>query len=102
MKKKITRKGYRVLAVVWTLAAASMAVAFVRRLAQFSLPLLALTALSILTAAHFWQSYRRTPEDAAGDPFASTPKFADDPVLFDDDPPRAGRLNKDSEENTHE
>ena len=94
MKKKITKKGYRVLAVVWTLAAASMAVAFVRRLA--------LTALSILAANNFWQSYRRTPEETAGDPFASPPKFSGDPVLFDDDPPRFDHLNKDSEENTHE
>ena len=94
MKKKITKKGYRVLAVVWTLAAASMALAFGRRLA--------LTALSILAANNFWQSYRRAPDEAAGDPFASPPKFADNPVLFDDDPPRAGHLNKDSEENTHE
>lgn len=102
MKKKITKKGYRVLAVVWTLAAASMAVAFVRRLAQFSLPLLALTALSILVANNFWQSYRRAPDEAAGDPFSSPPKFSGDPVLFDDDPPRFDHLNKDSEENTHE
>lgn len=46
--------------------------------------------------------YRRTPEETVRDPFASPPKFADNPVLFDDDPPRAGHLNKDSEENTHE
>ena len=32
MNKKIPKKGYRVLAIVWTLAAASMAVAVVRRL----------------------------------------------------------------------
>ena len=102
MKKMIPKKGYRVLAVVWTLAAASMAVAFVRRLAQFSLPLLALTALSILVANNFWQSYRRTPEETVRDPFASPPKFSGDPVLFDDDPPRFDHLNKDSEENTHE
>ena len=99
MKKKITKKGYRVLAVVWTLAAATMAVAFVRRLAQFSLPL---TALSILAANNFWQSYRRTPEETVRDPFSSPPKFSGDPVLFDDDPPRFDHLNKDSEENTHE
>lgn len=102
MKKNITRKGCRTLAIVWTLAAASMAVAFVRRLAQFSLPLLALTALSILAANNFWQSYRRTPEETVRDPFSSPPKFSGDPVLFDDDPPRFDHLNKDSEENTHE
>lgn len=102
MKKNITKRGCRTLAVVWTLAAASMAVAFVRRLAQFSLPLLALTALSILAANNFWQSYRRTPEETVRDPFSSPPKFSGDPVLFDDDPPRFDHLNKDSEENTHE
>ena len=93
--KKIPKKGYRVLAIIWALA-------FVRRLAQFSLPLLALTALSILAANNFWQSYRRTPEETVRDPFSSPPKFSGDPVLFDDDPPRFDHLNKDSEENTHE
>lgn len=105
MKKKITKKGYRVLAIVWTLAAASMSVAFVRRLAEFNLPLLALTALSILVAANFWKSCRRTPEQAQAAPrslFDSPPKFSGDPVLFDDDPPRFDHPNKDSEENTHE
>ena len=72
------------------------------RAAQFSLPLLALTALSILAANNFWQSYRRTPEETVRDPFSSPPKFSGDPVLFDDDPPRFDHLNKDSEENTHE
>jgi hypothetical protein len=66
------------------------------------LPLLALTALSILAANNFWQSYRRTPEETVRDPFSSPPKFSGDPVLFDDDPPRFDHLNKDSEENTHE
>ncbi len=104
MKKKITKKGYRVLAIVWTLAAASMSVAFVRRLAEFNLPLLALTALSILVAANFWKSYRRTPEQAQAPRslFDSPPKFSGDPVLFDDDPPCFDHPNKDSEENTHE
>ena len=66
MKKQITKKGYRVLAIVWTLAAASMAVAFVRRLGEFNLLLLLLLVLSLLTASNFWKAYRRTPgEDPA-------------------------------------
>ena len=65
--KRIDKKGYRVLAVVWTLAAASMAVAFVRRLAEFNLLLLLLLALSTLTASNFWKAYRRAPEVGAGD-----------------------------------
>ncbi len=63
MKKQITKKGYRVLAIVWTIAAASMAVAFVRRLAEFNLLLLLLLVLSLLTASNFWRAYRRTPEE---------------------------------------
>ena len=86
MKKEITKKGYRTLAIVWTLAAAAMAVAFVRRLAEFSLPLLLLLALSVLVAANFWKSYQRTPEKTCPDPFDTPPKFADNPILFDDDP----------------
>ncbi|MBD5098433.1 MAG: hypothetical protein HDT35_02595 [Clostridiales bacterium] len=97
MKKKINRQGYRTLAIVWTLAAAAMAVAFVRRLAEFNLALLLLLALSVLVAANFWKSYRRTPEEGSGiDPFATPPKFADDPILFDDDP------NQTLEEKDHE
>ncbi len=99
MKKKISKKGYRVLAVVWTLAAASMAVAFVRRLAEFNLLLLLLLVLSTLTAASFWKSYRMTPEEKGVGPFAAPPRFSDHPVLFDDDPPHT---NQDSEENDHE
>jgi len=99
MKKKISRKGYRMLAIVWTLAAASMAVAVVRRLAEFNLLLILLLILSTLTAAGFWKSYRMTTEDQDADPFCSPPKFADDPVLFEDDPPHT---NQDSEEKNHE
>jgi len=99
MKKKITKKGYRLLAVIWTLAAASMAVAFVRRLAEFNLLVLLLLALSTLTAANFWKAYRMTPEEKGVDPFHEPPKFADHPALFDDDPPNP---NKDSEENDNE
>ena len=103
MRKKIPKSGYRVLAIVWTLAAASMAVAFVRRLPQFNLPLFLLLALSVLTAANFWQSHRRTPEEAPPDLFSTPPRFADNPVLFDDIPePCAKPFHKDSEENTHE
>lgn len=97
MKKKITRQGYRTLAIIWTLAAASIAVAFVRRLAEFNLLLLLLLALSVLTAANFWKCCKRTPEEARGaDPFAAPPKFAENPILFDDDP------NQNSEEKDHE
>ena len=97
-KKEITKKGYRVLAVVWTLAAASMATAFVRRLAEFNLFLLLMMALSTLIAANMWKTYQKTPEEIVLDPFDAPPKFADDPVLFDDDPPQ----HKNSEENNHE
>ena len=103
MKKRITKKGYRVLAIVWTLAAASMAVAFVRRLPQFNLLLFLLLALSVLTAGNFWQAHRRTPEDAPPDLFSTPPRFAENPVLFDDIPETHTQpFQKDSEENTHE
>ena len=98
-KKTITRKGYRMLAIVWTLAAASMAVAFVRRLAEFNLFLLLMAVLSTLLAANFWKSWRNTPpEEVSLDPFDAPPEFADNPVLFDDDPPQ----HNDSEENDNE
>ena len=96
MKKKITKQGYRTLAVVWTLAAAAMAVAFVRRMAEFNLMLLLLLVLSTLSAANFWKTYHRTPEKAGAARFDAPPKFADNPVLFDDGP------NQDSEEKNHE
>lgn len=96
-KKPILKNGYRVLAIVWTLAAAAMAVAFVRRLAEFNLFLLLMTALSTIIAAGSWKTYHRTPEAVSPvDPFDTPPKFADNPVLFDDDP------NQDSEEKNHE
>ena len=95
MKKNITRKGCRTLAIVWTLAAASMAVAFVRRLAEFNLFLLLMLVLSVFTAAGFWRTWRGMEEEAPRDPFGAPPRFADDPVLFDDDPPQPN----DSEEN---
>lgn len=97
MKKEISRKGYRTLAIIWTLAAASVAVAFVRRLAEFNLFLLLLLVLSTLAAASFWRCCKRMPKEGGGvDPFGAPPKFADNPVLFDDDP------NQDSEEKNHE
>ena len=94
-KKTISKKGYRTLAIVWTLAAAAMAVAFVRRLAEFNLFLLLMTVLSMLLASNFWKSWRNIPEESVLDPFDAPPEFADDPVLFDDDPPQ----HNDSEEN---
>ncbi len=63
MKKKIPKKGYRVLAIVWALAAASMAVAVVRRLPELNIAHLALLAASAVAARSFWKTYRRTPED---------------------------------------
>ncbi len=106
MRKRIPKSGYRVLAVIWTLAAASIAVAFVRCLpVEFNLFLLLLLALSILTASNFWRTYHNTPGEelqTPEDPFAAPPKFSGDPVLFDDDPPSAAQPNKDSEENDNE
>ena len=63
MNKKISKKGYRVLAIVWTLAAASMAVAVVRRLPELNMAWLLLLAASAVAARSFWKTYRRTPED---------------------------------------
>ena len=119
MKKEISKKGYRTLAVTWTLAAAAMAVAFVRRIAEFNLLLLLLLVLSTLIASSFWRSYHATPERESvvpgHDPFDDPPSFRDDPELFDDAPPPIGsqlfaddapsparRPNQDSEEKDHE
>ena len=63
MKKNISRRGYRVLAIVWTLAAASMAVAVVRRLPELNMVHLLLLAASAVAAMSFWKTYKRTPED---------------------------------------
>ena len=76
MKKKIPRKGYRTLALVWMLAAAAMAVAVVRRLPDLSPMPLFLLVVSLLIAVNFWKTYKRAPE---GD-----------------------ETNNDSEENDHE
>ena len=98
MKKKITKQGYRTLAIVWTLAAAAMAVAFVRYLPLgINLPLLLLAAMSVLVASNFWKCCKRAPEENSAVNFFDTPpKFADNPILFDDDP------YQDSEEKDHE
>ena len=103
MKKEIPKKGYRTLAIIWTLAAASMAVAVIRRMTDLGpLPLL-LLVLSTLTAANFWRTYHKTAEDRGIDPFDAPPVFADDPILFDDDPvPFGDDPNQDPEEKDNE
>ncbi len=111
-KKDLTPRQYRVLAIIWTLAAAAIAVAFVRRLAEFNLLLLLLLALSTLTAANFWKAYGKTQNAGTVErnPFAEPPVFSDNPELFDDPPPPVGSQlsadgkpactpNQDSEEN---
>ena len=62
-KNKTTKKQYKMLAIVWMLAAAAMAVAFIRRIAEFNLVLLLLLVLSLLFATNFWKSYKNAPED---------------------------------------
>ena len=62
-KKQMTKKQYKILSMVWMLAAAAMAVAFMRRLAEFNLFLLLMLVLSLLLATGFWKSYKTAPED---------------------------------------
>ena len=62
-KKQMTKKQYKMLSMVWMLAAAAMAVAFVRRIAEFNLLLLLLMVLSLLLATGFWKSYKTAPEE---------------------------------------
>ena len=62
-KKNLTKKQYKMLALVWMLAAAAMAVAFIRRIAEFNLVLLLLLVVSLLLATGFWKSYKKAPED---------------------------------------
>ena len=62
-KKNPTKKQYKILAMVWMLAAAAMAVAFIRRLAEFNLVLLLMLVLSLLLATGFWKSYKNAPEE---------------------------------------
>ena len=75
-KKGPTKKQYRVLSMIWMLAAAAMAVAFVRRIAEFNLLLLLLMVVSLLLGTGFWKSYKTAPEE--------------------------GDINKKSEEKNHE
>ena len=62
-KKQMTKKQYKVLSMIWMLAAAAMAVAFIRRIAEFNLILLLLLVLSLLLATGFWKSYKTAPEE---------------------------------------
>ena len=62
-KKNTTKKQYKILAMVWMLAAAAMAVAFIRRLAEFNLVLLLMLVLSLLLATGFWKSYKTAPDE---------------------------------------
>ena len=62
-KKHTTKKQYKILAMVWMLAAAAVAVAFIRRIAEFNLVLLLMLVLSLLLATGFWKSYKTTPEE---------------------------------------
>ena len=61
--KKITKKQYKTLAIIWMLASAAMAAAFLRRLAEFNLLLLLLLVMSLLFATNFWKSYKTAPEE---------------------------------------
>ena len=62
MKRKISKRGYRVLAIVWALADASMAVAAIRQLPALSPPTLLLLVASLVAATSFWKTYKTTPD----------------------------------------
>ena len=62
-KKQMTKKQYKILAMIWMLAAAAIAVAFIRRIAEFNLVLLLLLVLSLLLGTGFWKSYKTAPEE---------------------------------------
>ena len=62
-KKGTTKKQYKTLAIVWMLAAAAVAVAFLRRIAEFNLFLLLMLVLSLLLATGYWKSYKTAPEE---------------------------------------
>ena len=62
-KKQMTKKQYKILSMVWMLAAAAMAVAFLRRIAEFNLFLLLMLVLSLLLSTGFWKSYKTAPEE---------------------------------------
>ena len=76
-KKEPTKKQYKILSMVWMLAAAAVAVAFIRRISyDFNLVLLLMLVVSLLLATGFWKSYKTAPEE--------------------------GDINKKSEEKNHE
>ena len=60
--KQMTKKQYKILSMIWMLAAAAIAVAFIRRIAEFNLFLLLLMVLSLLLGTGFWKSYKTAPE----------------------------------------
>ena len=63
-KKQTTKKQYKILAMVWMLAAAAVAVALIRRIAyDFNLILLLMLVLSLLMATGFWKTYKTAPEE---------------------------------------
>lgn len=111
MKKEISKKGYRTLAIVWTLAAASMAVAVVRRLPELNVFVLVLMLFSVLIASNFWQACRRAPDENGPAQPARSYEWDEDgyiapppPIgsqLFTDETPSRD-LNNNSEENDHE
>ena len=59
----MTKKQYKTLSIIWMLAAAAMAAAFVRRIAEFNLLLLLLMVVSLLLATGFWKSYKTAPDE---------------------------------------
>ena len=61
-KKPMTKRQYKILSMIWMLAAAATAVAFVRRIAEFNLILLLLMVVSLLLGTGFWKSYKTAPE----------------------------------------
>ena len=62
-QKQTSKKQYKILAMVWMLAAAAVAVAFMRRIAEFNLVLLLMLVLSLLLATGFWKSYKTAPDE---------------------------------------
>lgn len=66
MFKKPSAKQYRILAIIWALAAASMAVTIIRHLPQLNLLHLLLLVISLFVAASSWKSWkvhRKAEED---------------------------------------
>lgn len=58
MFKKPTGKQYRVLAIVWALASAAMAVTIVRRLPQVHPMYLLLLAVSLFISVSSWKTWK--------------------------------------------